>query len=81
MIRRRRKPKIPFKNPLETSFGKFILDTDLSLSLNSKIFKLQKRKISIFHNCSNFNKKKYKSKKWNYIAFSSYIFRFYNQFL
>ena len=39
----------------------FILDTNLNLSLNSKIFKLKNRKISIFHNCSNFNKKKYKN--------------------
>ena len=41
----------------------FILDTNLSLSLSSKIFKLKKRKIFIFHNCSNFNKKKYKNIK------------------
>ena len=41
----------------------FILDTSLNLSLNNKIFKLKNRKIFIFHNCSNFNKKKYKNIK------------------
>ena len=44
-----------------TSPDIFILDTNLSLNLNSKIFKLKKRKIFIFHNCSNFNKVKYKN--------------------
>jgi diaminohydroxyphosphoribosylaminopyrimidine deaminase/5-amino-6-(5-phosphoribosylamino)uracil reductase len=44
-----------------TSPDIFILDTNLNLSLNSRIFKLKNRKISIFHNCSNFNKKKYKN--------------------
>ena len=43
-----------------TSPDIFILDTKLNLSLNSKIFKIKKRKVSVFHNCSNFNKKKYK---------------------
>ena len=41
----------------------FILDTNLSLSLSSKVFKLKKRKRFIFHNCSNFNKNKYKNIK------------------
>ena len=41
----------------------FILDTNLNLSLSSQIFKIRKRKIFIFHNCSNFNKKKYKNIK------------------
>ncbi len=41
----------------------FILDTNLNLSLSSKIFKLKRRKIFIFHNCSNFNKQKYKNIK------------------
>ncbi len=44
-----------------TSPDIFILDTHLNLSLNSKIFKLKNRKIYIFHNCSNFNKSKYKN--------------------
>ena len=39
----------------------FILDTNLNLSLNNKIFKLKNRTISIFHNCSDFNIKKYKN--------------------
>ena len=44
-----------------TSPDIFILDTNLNLSLNSRIFKLKNRKIFIFHNCYNFNKKKYKN--------------------
>ena len=43
-----------------TSPDVFILDTNLNLSLKSKIFKLKNRKVYIFHNCSNLNKKKYK---------------------
>ena len=43
-----------------TSPDIFILDTNLNLSLKSKIFKLKNRKVYIFHNCSNLNKKKYK---------------------
>ncbi len=39
----------------------FVLDTNLKLSLNNKIFKLKKRKIFIFHNCKKFNRKKYKN--------------------
>ena len=39
----------------------FILDTNLNLSLSSKVFKIKKRKIFMFHNCSNFSKKKYKN--------------------
>jgi len=45
---------------VHTSPDIFILDTNLNLSLNNKIFKLKNRKIFIFHNCLNFNKKKYK---------------------
>jgi len=44
-----------------TSPDIFILDTHLNLSLNNKIFKLKGRKVFILHNCSNFNKKKYKN--------------------
>jgi len=44
-----------------TSPDIFILDTNLNLSLNCKIFKLKKRKISIFHNCSDFKKNKYRN--------------------
>jgi len=44
-----------------TSPDIFVLDTNLNLSLSSKIFKFKNRKIFIFHNCFNFNKKKYKN--------------------
>ena len=44
-----------------TSPDIFILDTNLNLSLSSRVFKLKNRKIFIFHNCFKFNKKKYKN--------------------
>mgnify|MGYP001483253694 CR=1 FL=1 len=44
-----------------TSPDIFILDTNLNLSLSSRVLKLKNRKIFIFHNCFKFNKKKYKN--------------------
>ena len=44
-----------------TSPDIFILDTNLNLSLSSRVFKLKNRKIFIFHNCFKFNKEKYKN--------------------
>ena len=44
-----------------TSPDIFILDTNLNLSLSSRVLKLKNRKIFIFHNCFKFNKEKYKN--------------------